>query len=115
MNELLRMSGTIGLGLILINAAKKGFAYLENNHISRSLAEEFYEDCGIYKAARAFEREEPAEEVKRLLSLSYQLNAGQIDQVLNLAMSAGNGQKGRYEAFIRSINQVLGKEVYRLA
>ena len=43
MNELLRVSGFIGVGLIVLNTAKACLLYLDRKKLSRMTAAELYE------------------------------------------------------------------------
>ncbi|MNP75865.1 hypothetical protein D3C76_1729930 [compost metagenome] len=62
MNELLRVSGFIGLGFVIMNAAKKLFVYVEMKKLSRTPAEELYEVYGSNKPAGPLEESGPWDE-----------------------------------------------------
>lgn len=57
MNELLRVSGFIGVGLIVMGLAKKMWIAVDMKRLSRTPPEELYEECGGKEEWRDTERE----------------------------------------------------------
>lgn len=69
-----------------------------------------HEDEKIYKAAEEFAHKASSDDVKKILSNCFtEKNA---EKILSQAFPHRTDKDGGYRAFIRSVNKVLGENVY---
>ncbi|MDY8047481.1 hypothetical protein [Paenibacillus polymyxa] len=64
------------------------------------------------KAAQKFALGTPVDEIREILTNSYELDENQVEETMLLALPHRNDTDGRYLAFIKAVNRVLGQEVY---
>ncbi|BCG58771.1 hypothetical protein [Paenibacillus sp. URB8-2] len=95
--------------LAVLYSAKKIYDFIDKQKVTRA---GYYEDYGIYKAAQMFANGAPADEIREILSNSYEFDDGRIEQTMLLALPHRNDSDGGYSAFIKAVNQVLAEEVY---
>lgn len=112
MDEFLRGVGLLCSVLVVFYVTKRINAYGELVKLSRSSELGHYEERIVYMAARAYAEQKSPENIKEILSESLQFDAATIEQVLSLAVSYGENQAGRYEAFLSAVNEILGEEIY---
>jgi hypothetical protein len=72
----------------------------------------FYEDEKVYQAANEFVRGVPADDVKALLAGCFNFDEGDAEEIISMSVPHRNDKDGGYKAFIRSVNKVLGEDVY---
>ncbi len=72
----------------------------------------YHTDMNVYKAANAFARGAPMEEVKALLENGSHINVEEVESILTMALSQRADSGWKYQTFIRSVNMVLGGNVY---
>ncbi|MNW28844.1 hypothetical protein D3C74_56830 [compost metagenome] len=112
MDEFLRGGGLLCTVLVVLYMAKRINAFMELVRMTRSSELGHYEDRIVYMAARAFEEHKSTGNIKEILLESCQFDVATAERVLSLAKSNIGNQHGRYEAFLRAVNEVLGEEIY---
>ncbi|WP_058304295.1 hypothetical protein [Gorillibacterium timonense] len=115
MNEGLHILGLLCIILTVLYAAKRIAVRLEVQRLSKGWGQRHYEENAVYRAARLFAAGGSAEELKRLLSDSYQFDSAKVEQILSLSYSGRVDHDYAYVNFIKAVNDVLGEEVYRAA
>ncbi|WP_189028869.1 hypothetical protein [Paenibacillus albidus] len=111
MMRILAGVGLLSLSLLVLYSVKKVYDYRDMREMDPTV---YYEDYGIYKAAKVFAEGVPVNVIEEMLSKSYELDVMQIEQILSLALPYRNDSDGGYDAFIQAVNQVLGEEVYQI-
>ena len=74
---------------------------------------DFYESKKVYKAASEFANGASSDEVKNILTNSVEFDEEDADNVLADLSSHRLDEDGGYREFIKSVNKVLGADVYR--
>lgn len=113
MQVFLRVAAMLCAVAVVLYVTKKMTAHYEMIKLSKLLMLGYYEDPVIYKAAHAFAAGESAENIRQIMSSSYEFDINRIDRTFTLALPHRTDGDGGYVAFIRAVNQVLGEEVYR--
>lgn len=72
----------------------------------------YHTDMNVYMAADAFARGASIEEVKAKLENCSHINVEEIESILTMALSQRADSGWKYQTFIRSVNMVLGGNVY---
>ncbi|QDY82607.1 hypothetical protein FQU75_03890 [Paenibacillus polymyxa] len=109
MNEILTMTGLILIVLVVLYSVKKIYDFIDmQNMIQRDI----YENYEIYRAAQKFAFGTPVDEIREILTNSYELDDNQIKETMLLALPHRTDPDGGYLAFIKAVNWVLGQEIY---
>ncbi|MCE3202749.1 hypothetical protein [Paenibacillus sonchi] len=109
MEGLLRNTGLISILLVVLYSIKKLYDVAD---MRKAEMQGCYENKDIYKAARKFAQGAPEDEVREILSGSYELDGRQIEQTMLLALASRQDRDGGYAAFLKAVNQVLGEDRY---
>ncbi|MNC15122.1 hypothetical protein D3C76_196510 [compost metagenome] len=109
MEGLLRNTGLISILLAVLYSIKRIYDVADMRKVQMQGS---YENKDIYKAARKFADGAPEDEIRGILSGSYELDDRQIEQTMLLALASRQDRDGGYEALIQAVNQVLGVERY---
>lgn len=106
MNGFLVNAGLLAIAFLIVYIYKK---VLEWHDLRNS---GFYEDERVYKAADKFDKGAPPDEVKALLRECYSINMTDIEKIMSAAIHSKTDKDRGYRIFIRSVNQVLGEDIY---
>ncbi|SET60320.1 hypothetical protein [Paenibacillus sp. NFR01] len=106
-------AGLFGIAVAVLYAAKKYMVRTEIRKISNATGHALQQDSLIYRAAEAFAAGQPAEEVRQMLTGSFQLSEEQNDRLLELALPHRGQPDGGYASFLKAANDVLGTEIYQ--
>ncbi len=106
MNSFLQNVGILTIEFLIIYIYKK---ILEWNDYRNS---GFYEDEKVYRAADEFAHGSPSDEIKAILSDCLELDEEGIEKIMSLSLPYRNGKTGKYQAFIKAVNKVLGADIY---
>ncbi|MNI02574.1 hypothetical protein D3C73_554560 [compost metagenome] len=109
MEGLLRNTGLISILLVVLYSIKKLYDVAD---MRKAGMQGWYENKEIYKAARMFAQGAPDDEIKGILSGSYELDDRQIGQAMLLALASRQDRDGGYAGFLKAVNQVLGEDRY---
>ncbi len=72
----------------------------------------YYEEEKVYRAAEKFVEGAPPDEVKAILGECYSINKTDIEKIMSMAIHSRTDKARGYRIFIRSVNQVLGEDIY---
>ncbi|APB75878.1 MULTISPECIES: hypothetical protein [Paenibacillus] len=109
MNEILTSAGLISIVLAVLYSVKKIYDFIDLQKVTRK---DIYENYDIYKAAQKFALGTPVDEIREILTNSYELDDNQVEETMFLALPHRNDTDGGYLAFIKAVNRVLEQEVY---
>jgi|GEM_PF-2334201 len=98
--------GMITICFVTALGCKKLAEYFHNKR--RGL----YESKKVYRAADKFSEGVPSEDVQALLKNCLEFDGEDAETVLSLSLPHRKDKDGGYRAFIRSVNRVLGENVY---
>ena len=98
--------GILAIAFVIVYIYKKVLEWHELKYSG------FYEDEKVYKAADKFVEGAPADEVKAILGECYSINKTDIEKIMSMAIHGRTDKDGGYRIFIRSVNQVLGEDIY---
>ncbi|KYG97126.1 hypothetical protein ABEW24_24480 [Paenibacillus jamilae] len=109
MNEILTIAGLISIVLPVLHFVKKIYDFIDLQKVTRK---DIYENYDVYKAAQKFALGTTVDEIREILTNSYELDENQVEETVLLALSHRNDTDGGYLVFIKAVNRVLGQEVY---
>ncbi|MBP1312446.1 hypothetical protein JOD82_005592 [Paenibacillus sp. 1182] len=109
MNEILTIAGLISIVLAVLYFVKKIYDFIDLQKLTRK---DIYENYDIYKAAQKFALGTPVDEIREILTNSYELDDNQVEETMLLALPHRHDTDGGYLAFIKAVNRVLEQEVY---
>lgn len=106
MDSFLANVGLMAICLVIIYGYKKMVEYYDLKRLS------FYKDQKVYKAADEFIQGASSDDVKVLLASCCDFDEKDAEKILSRAIRHRTDKDGGYRAFIRSVNKVLGEDVY---
>ncbi|ADO56573.1 hypothetical protein [Paenibacillus polymyxa] len=109
MNEILTIAGLILLVLAVLFSVKKIYDFID---MQKVIQRDTYENYDIYRAAQKFAFGTPVDEIREILTNSYELDDKQIEETMLLALPHRTDTDGGYLAFIKAVNRVLGQDIY---
>ncbi len=98
--------GILAIAFVIVYIYKK---VLEWHDLKNS---GFYGEEKVYKAADKFNKGASPDEVKAILSECYSINKTDIEKIMTAAIHSRTDKDRGYRIFIRSVNQVLGEDIY---
>lgn len=107
MDSLLENLGLMTIAFVIIYLYKKILDYTELKRSS------FYENEKVYKAADEFRHGASPDDVKAILESCFDFDHDDAEEILSHSISHRAEKDGGYRAFIRSVNKVLGEDVYK--
>lgn len=87
-----------------------GYKKIQDNHELKRMG--LHEDEKVYMAADEFVCGAPSDEVKGILDSCFEFDGQDADVILARAIPHRADKDGGYRAFIRSVNKVVGDELY---
>lgn len=106
MDSFLANVGLLAIAFVIIYGYKKIQDYYYFKHLS------FYENEKVYKAANEFVHGASSDDVKAILASCSDFDEEDAEEILSRALPRRTDKDGGYRAFIRSVNKVLGEDVY---
>jgi len=106
MDSFLENVGLLAICFIIIYGYKKAVEYYSLKRLS------FHEDEKVYKAADEFVHGAPSDDVKVILASCFDFNEKDAEEILSRSIPHRTDKDGGYRAFIRTVNKVLGEDVY---
>ena len=106
MNIFLMNVGFFAVCVVIVIAYKKILSFYYQKRL------EFLKDNNVYKAAEKFADGASVIEVKRILVSCFDLNEKNVEEILSQSLSHRTDKDGGYRYFIRSVNKVLGEDIY---
>lgn len=106
MDSFLENVGMLAMAFVIIYGYKKIHEYYYFKQSS------YYEDEKVYKAAEAFVQGAPSDDVKVILAGCFDFDEKDAEEILSRSISYRTDKDGGYRAFIRTVNKVLGEDVY---
>ncbi|MPM59331.1 hypothetical protein SDC9_106171 [bioreactor metagenome] len=106
MDSFLENVGILAIAFLIIYIYKKILEWHDYRHSG------FYADEKVYKAADEFVHGASSDDVKTLLADCFDFDEGDAKKIMSLSTPHRTDKDGGYKAFIRSVNKVLGDEVY---
>ena len=106
MDNFLENVGLVAISFLIIYIAKKISEYYNFKQLS------FYEDDRIYKAADEFIHGVSSDDVKVILGKYLDFDEEDIEKILSQSIPHRADKDGGYRAFIKTVNKVLGEDVY---
>lgn len=106
MDGFLENVGLFSIAFAIIYGYKKLLDYFEYKRSG------YYENEKVYKAADEFVHGASFDEVKVILSSCFDFDANDADRVLSRSIPHRTDKDGGYREFIRSVNKVLGADIY---
>jgi len=106
MDSILENVGILAIAFMII------YGYIKINEYYYLKRLSFYEDEKVYKAAEEFVSETPSDDVKVILANCCDFDEKNAEEILSRSISHRTDKDGGYRAFIRSVNKVLGEDVY---
>lgn len=98
--------GMLVIAFMVLYGYKK---VLEYYHYKRS---GFYENEKIYKAANEFVHGASSVEISKIIASCLDFDKEDAEKIIKLSIPYRTDEDGGYSAFIRSVNNVLGVNVY---
>ena len=105
MDSFLGNVGLMAICFLITYCYKK---VLEHYELKRS---SFYEDEKVYKAAGEFAHGASINDIKAILA-NCAFDKEDVRKILSRSASHRNDRDGGYRGFIRSVNKVLGEDIY---
>jgi len=106
MDSLLANTGFFAICFLIIYVYKKMMEYYD---LKRSY---FYEDEKIYKAADEFVHGASSDNIKAIFANCFDFDEKDTEKILLWAIPHRTDKDGGYRVFIKSVNKVLGLDVY---
>jgi hypothetical protein len=106
MDSFLENVGILAIAFVIIYAYKKVQEYYKFKYL------DIYEDKKIYMAADAFSHGAASEDVISLLTSCFEFEKEDADEILKRSLPHRTDKDGGYREFIKSVNKVLGIDVY---
>ncbi|MCR6547143.1 hypothetical protein NVS47_16775 [Dehalobacterium formicoaceticum] len=106
MESFLANIGILAIAFVIIYIYQKMLEWHDSKQSS------FYEDKKVYQAADEFAHGASSNEVKALLTACYALDEGDMEKIMSMSMPHKADKDGGYRSFIRSVNHVLGEDIY---
>ncbi|MBC3888453.1 hypothetical protein GH810_09050 [Acetobacterium paludosum] len=106
MDVFLENVGMLAIAFVIIYGYKKILEYYEFKRSG------FYENEMVYQAADEFVLGAASDEVKDLLISCFDFDREDVDEILSRSLPHRTDKDGGYQAFITSVNKVLGIDVY---
>ncbi|EGO9279679.1 MULTISPECIES: hypothetical protein [Enterococcus] len=98
--------GMLAIVFIIIYGYKKILEYYDFKYSG------FYENEKVYKAADKFVQGAASDDVKALLTSCFDFDNEAADEILSRSLPHRTDKDGGYREFIKSVNRVLGVDVY---
>lgn len=98
--------GILSIILVITHGYRKFLLYQRVKRLG------FFEDEKVYKAADAFAHGAPSDDVKAILVSCVDFNKEAAEKILSRSIPHRADKDGGYRAFIKSVNKVLGANVY---
>lgn len=109
MNSFFENVGIIAIVLLLILVFKKMY---DNEELKRA---GYHEDEKVYQAADQFVQGLSPDHIKGILASCVDFDGQDAEAIILKASPHRTDKDGGYRAFIRSVNLVLGQEIYNEA
>ena len=106
MDSFLENVGLVAISFLVIYIEKKISEYYYFKQLS------FYESDKIYKAADEFIHGASFDDVKAILEKCLDFDEEDIEKILSQSIPHRTDKDGGYRAFIKTVNKVLGEDVY---
>lgn len=106
MDGFLANIGMLAIGFAIIYIYQKILEWHDAKHSS------FYEDEKVYQAANEFVNGASSDEIQTILAGCFDFDDGDAKEIISLAAPHQTDKDGGYKAFIRSVNKVLGEDIY---
>jgi hypothetical protein len=106
MDSFLANVGLLTIAFVIIYGYKKIQEYYYFKHSG------FYENEKIYKAADEFVHGASSDDVKAILASCFDFDEEDAEEILSRALPHRTDKDRGYRAFIKSVNKVLGEDVY---
>ncbi len=106
MNDFLENFGLMAIFFVVIYGYKKILEYYDLKQSS------FYENEKVYEAANEFAHGASSNEVKVILVSCFDFDMDDAEKILSRSIPHKTDKDGGYRAFIRSVNKILGEDVY---
>lgn len=106
MNTFLENVGLIAICFLIMYGIKKIMEYYDYKHSV------YYASEKVYKAANKFASGAPSDDVKSLLESCIDFDDEDAEKILSCSFPHRNDKDGGYCVFIKSVNKVLGEDVY---
>lgn len=106
MNNFLEDVGLIAIFFSIVYVYLKILDYYELKRL------EVHEDKKVYIAADKFVHGAPYDEVKDILASCFDFDEQDAETIWLLSITHITDKDGGYRAFIRSVNEVVGKSIY---
>ena len=100
--------GILAVFFVIVYSYKKILEHYDLKRLS------FYADKKVYQAADAFAHGASSKDVAAILAGCLGFNERDAEEILSLSISRRRDKDGGYKAFIRSVNTVLGMDVYNV-
>jgi hypothetical protein len=98
--------GMLAIAFIIIYGYKKILEYYDFKYSG------FYENEKVYKAADEFVQGAASDDVKALLAGCFDFDDEDADEIISCSLPHKTDKDGGYREFIKSVNRVLGVDVY---
>lgn len=106
MYSFLENVGLLAIAFVIIYGYKKIKEYYYFKQSS------FCENEKVYKAADDFVLGASSDDVKAILANCLDFDIEDVEEILSRSISHRTDKDGGYRAFIRSVNKVLGADIY---
>jgi len=106
MDSFLANVGLLAIAFAVIYIYKKVLEWYDYKHSG------FYADKKVYKAADEFVHGASSDDVKVILAGCFDFDEGDAEKILSLSIPHRTDKDGGYRVFIRSVNKVLGEDIY---
>jgi len=106
MDSFLENVGLMAISFLVIYVYKKILEYYDFKRSS------LYENDKVYKAANEFVHGASSDDVKVILESCFDFDEEDSEKILSRSIPYRTDKDGGYRAFIRSVNKVLGEDVY---
>lgn len=98
--------GMLAIAFVIIYGYKKILEYHDFKYSG------FYENEKVYKAADEFVQGAASDDVKAILASCFDFDNEDADEILSRSFPHRTDKDGGYREFIKSVNRVLGVDVY---
>ncbi len=106
MDNFLQNVGLLAIALVIMYGYKKIVEYYDLKRSS------FLADEQVYQAAAEFVHGASSDDVKAILAGCFDFDEEDAAEILSRSIPHRTDKDGGYRAFIRSVNQVLGADIY---